>query len=163
MKDVAKELLAAVDAVFEADRRTTWTSSYANQLSAGERAQVYERYRKAREALNAAIEKKETVTCGCVDVDMGSYTATVSVNVPWGDKHAVSIDACLVPEIARLWKLGIRTEESCCGHNKVTGYICVLDEDAEKMTALGYVQIIGTDSCSFVPKSLVPITVQVKP
>ena len=75
-------------------------------------------------------------TCMCINVDMGSCDAQVSMRAPNG--KWVCIDACLATEIAWLWLLGVPTIECCCGHNKVSGYIAVADEHSERMRELGY-------------------------
>ena len=59
------------------------------------------------------------------------------MRMPFGKKW-VCIDTCLVQEIAELWHLGIPTIESCCGHNKQSGYIAVSEEKHEQMIWLGY-------------------------
>ncbi len=54
-------------------------------------------------------------------------------------RKTVSIDKCMVEEIKYLWSKGIRTMGCCCGHgDKEKASILVLDEDIEKMQALGY-------------------------
>lgn len=50
----------------------------------------------------------------------------------------VNIDRCLLPEILDLWKLGIKTNENCCGHTKLPPTIGVNEEYVEKMEKLGY-------------------------
>jgi len=64
------------------------------------------------------------------------------------------IDNCILPELKTLWFTGIKTVESCCGHNKSNGYIAVEDEFIEQMQAMGYVEETRKDL--FYPKS-VPI------
>lgn len=83
--------------------------------------------------------------CKCVNVELQSYDNQRLVYYPdWfvsEKKHrCASIDNCILVEILGLWKQGIQTTESCCGHNKVQGYISVLEtpENFEKMKELGY-------------------------
>ena len=95
--------------------------------------------------------------CNCINVNFGTYgqpnqNRTV-VSTPQGRRQ--EIDNCILPELEDLWTQGIKTEESCCGHNKTNGYISVPDEYIEKMLALGYVQEIRKDC--FYPRSI-PIT-----
>lgn len=74
----------------------------------------------------------------CRDVEMGSYRSQLLVPGPCG--NLIGVDACLVEELQRLWRAGIRTVGSCCGHGRTSGYIQVLDEDAPRMEALGYLR-----------------------
>lgn len=75
--------------------------------------------------------------CQCKEVGFGSYDVSVPV---WYDarKRVVGIDYCIIPEIIKLWGIGIITIESCCGHNKQVGYIAVDDICVDKMKQLGY-------------------------
>jgi len=50
----------------------------------------------------------------------------------------VSIDICICQEMAELWAMGIKTLNSCCGHNKVLPSVIVEPEDAKRMEELGY-------------------------
>lgn len=74
-------------------------------------------------------------------------------------KTEVRVDACLVNEIEELWKKGIRTMGSCCGHGRHLGMIQVLPEDTKKMVALGYEFYIYPEDYNFsradtfIPKS----------
>ena len=84
--------------------------------------------------------------CACSNVAMGSYDNQVELDRPthmasrtegsYSDR--ICVDLCLKDEILYLWGIGIRTTGCCCGHNKVDGYIGVIDEDIEKMKNLGY-------------------------
>jgi len=81
--------------------------------------------------------------CSCNNVIIQSYTNQTVLEYPEWFKsskkiRAAGIDNCILEEIKSLWSQGIQTVESCCGHNKVTGYICVIEEHVEKMEALGY-------------------------
>jgi len=80
-----------------------------------------------------------TKKCDCENISFGSYVRTIPV---WYDarKRVVGIDICIVIEILNLWKLGIITIESCCGHNKSKGYIAVDEIFITKMLELGYKQ-----------------------
>jgi len=77
--------------------------------------------------------------CQCKEVGFVSYDVSVPV---WYDarKRVVGIDYCIVLEVVELWKHDIITIESCCGHNKLLGYISVDDIHVQKMIDLGYKQ-----------------------
>jgi hypothetical protein len=77
--------------------------------------------------------------CHCINVEIGSYKATIPV---WNDnqKRVTYIDYCIIPEIINLWREGVVTIESCCGHNKRIGYIAVDDYSIHKMIELGYTE-----------------------
>lgn len=74
--------------------------------------------------------------CNCVNVEMGSYDAQVVVVTPQGKQ--AGIDICVLPEVFALWKRGIQTIESCCGHGREHGYIAVIPAHESDMEALGY-------------------------
>jgi len=105
--------------------------------------------------------------CDCVNVDIGSYNNQVILDRP---KHMIGriegssnpkticVDKCLEDEIKQLWSLGIRTTGCCCGHNKLPGYIGVIDDDIPVMKEYGYK--VHINDCrpesgdSFIPKSV---------
>ncbi|AXQ69408.1 hypothetical protein HOU02_gp317 [Caulobacter phage CcrBL9] len=74
--------------------------------------------------------------CGCVNVEMGSYANQEERWAPTG--RLVGIDRCLLDEIEGLWRLGVVTVESCCGHNQASGYIAVASGHEPIMRAMGY-------------------------
>lgn len=78
--------------------------------------------------------------CACRDIAMGSYANQEVVTPPWSaaDPELVGIDRCILDEIEGLWRIGVMTIESCCGHNVTPGYIAVRAEDVALMRALGY-------------------------
>jgi len=81
--------------------------------------------------------------CNCKNVELQSYSNQTILQYPdWfvSEKRirVAGIDNCILAEITYLWSLGIQTLESCCGHNKVQGYICVAEGHEYKMVALGY-------------------------
>lgn len=112
--------------------------------------------------------------CNCKDVEVGSYANQVELIVPhviksmraiWNTRHGtniseevITVDRCLVDEVLELWDLGITTTGCCCGHNKLPGYIGVIDEDIQKMISLGYANVLNTTNPqrkdSFSPKSI---------
>lgn len=91
--------------------------------------------------------------CDCKNINFGTFKNSTGLITPQGERKW--IDNCILPEILELWYKGIPTIESCCGHNKHTGYIAVYDFDIHKMYAMGYVEESRTDL--FYPKSI-PIT-----
>jgi len=97
--------------------------------------------------------------CNCKNIEIGSYDNTVALKAPdWSSKNTICVDLCLKEEILHLWSIGIRTTGCCCGHNKVEGFIGVIDVDIPKMKELGYqVQYNScrpNDEDSFKPKSI---------
>ena len=81
--------------------------------------------------------------CKCINVEIQSYDNQTVLEYPeWFESskeiRSAGIDNCLLEEIKSLWKSGIQTVESCCGHNKAEGYISVLERDAGHMLRLGY-------------------------
>ena len=93
--------------------------------------------------------------CDCVNVEIGSYANSVYMVYPFNGKW-VDIDRCIADEILWLWAQGIRTEASCCGHNKVEPWIGVLPEYANQMRLLGYKEYpyCSVEPPSFYPKSV---------
>lgn len=88
--------------------------------------------------------------CQCVNVEIGSYANQTELATPdhmrgkqidcLAIRDTTCIDCCLSEEIQSLWAQGITTLGCCCGHNKLPGYIQVLESDAGRMRALGYEQ-----------------------
>lgn len=75
--------------------------------------------------------------CQCKNIKMGSYDNQSSIMNPF-NKEIVSIDNCILPEIISLWKKGIRTYGSCCGHNITVPSIAVDSRYEQEMKKLGY-------------------------
>jgi hypothetical protein len=112
-----------------------------------------------------------SAVCNCQGVEIGTYATEVEVvpprslglrrNTPERELvETVCIDACLVAEVASLWRRGIRTTGCCCGHNQREGFIGVEPEFIPSMKALGYmVQPNPHDATredSFTPKHFTP-------
>lgn len=91
--------------------------------------------------------------CKCQNISFGSYERTTSMKAPFIQRLDgwVCIDTCLVQEIAELWHLGVETIESCCGHNKNSGYIAVQKKFIQQMLDLGY-RHEGNGEEFFIPK-----------
>jgi hypothetical protein len=115
---------------------------------------------------NATSGRDEPVVmCCCKNVDFGSYENQVVVDRPrhmkgrseGSSNEKICIDACIADEIKSLWDLGISTTGCCCGHQKLQGYIGVIDKDIDIMKILGYEvhknNVRPNDEDSFVPKS----------
>ncbi len=73
--------------------------------------------------------------CKCVNIECGDYSNMEIIE--FGGKR-IQVDSCLVDEITYLLNQGVITIESCCGHNKLTGYIAVDKNSIELMESLGY-------------------------
>ena len=90
----------------------------------------------------------------CAKSKIGAYYC--SVNVPFGTRF--TCDFCLEAELFDLWKQGIITVGSCCGHGQKHGFIQVIGgESVKKMHELGYKQIPvdkhGYGKNCFLPKT----------
>lgn len=72
----------------------------------------------------------------CSLAEFGTYSGCVTLKSPQG--KVVQIDACLVCEIVSLWRNGVVTHESCCGHGKAESYIAVDLKDIGLMLNMGY-------------------------
>jgi len=85
---------------------------------------------------------------------MGSYEVSIPLYNIFTKKQS-SVDYCLIKEVVNLWSKGIETIESCCGHNKTSGYIAVRSQFIIKMIDLGYKPDLSTESPGcFIPKSI---------
>ena len=105
----------------------------------------------------------------CADVPFQTYECCYHITLPWLCKYSweddsmkepmtVSIDKCLLPEILKLWEMGIKTTGCCCGHGKQGAFIGVDFDDIQKMKDLGYEvhynKCRPNDEDSFVPKTV---------
>ena len=73
--------------------------------------------------------------------DMQSEECQVKVTMPVcdGAVEDVYIERCILPEVQALWKMGIKTHCSCCGHGvPYNAFITVEKEFKDQMDALGY-------------------------
>ncbi len=76
---------------------------------------------------------------GCCEV--GTHKCNIIVATPKfikDYKDKISIDKCIVEKIKDLWKQGIMTYGSCCGHFEKQGMVNVSEKDSRKMLKLGY-------------------------
>jgi len=101
------------------------------------------------------------MTMNCKDIDFGTYYCSYSIYLPWKVKfkwenidssrwQCVEIDKCLLPEILKLWEMGIKTTGCCCGHGDSSkAFISVQNEFISKMLDLGYITALG----GFKPKT----------
>lgn len=97
--------------------------------------------------------------CTCQGVEFGSYDAAVLVPMPdcmrgYRDRRVaaglspnLAIDACILGELQELWRRGVRTTGSCCGHGKTFGFVSVVRADAEIMRTLGYRELDPEHTC----------------
>ena len=80
----------------------------------------------------------------CADIQFGTGECAYNIHQPWlveGKPYMANIDKCLLPEILRLWEIGIKTTGCCCGHGKPEmqpPYIGVREEYIGQMKAMGY-------------------------
>ena len=94
------------------------------------------------------------MSCKCktiVPQSVECYAQMITVEIPEhmdaykqrrlkaGLSSKVSIDPCIYDEICFLWKNGIITYGSCCGHNIHESFVNVADENINKMIDMGYV------------------------
>ena len=99
--------------------------------------------------------------CDCKDIEVGSYGNQIWVHAPahMAKDNGYCLDRCVAEEVMQLWMKGITTTGCCCGHNKLEGFIGVVERDIPKMKELGYeVQFNPSrpnDEDSFKPKSLI--------
>jgi hypothetical protein len=99
------------------------------------------------------------MTCRCENVEFGSYDNTVEMIPPFvlydilGNKKDVwfvSVDTCIASDIGYLWRQGVVTENSCCGHGRVRASVVVHPDSIDKMHELGYGQIPDAEpECTF--------------
>jgi len=68
---------------------------------------------------------------------MGKYRTDRRDN---GLSESICLDPCIVSEIKELWKAGIITYGSCCGHNKREPMVNVDESNVEQMLSMGYIQ-----------------------
>ena len=85
----------------------------------------------------------------CMKVPPQTYECCYHIYLPWKCKFPweeddkkemkmVSVDKCLLPEIIKLWEMGIKTTGCCCGHGRTEPFINVDFDDVQKMKDLGY-------------------------
>jgi hypothetical protein len=108
-------------------------------------------------------------TTACADIPFQTYECSYKIYPPWKCKFdweddskkepvLVCIDKCLLPEILKLWEMGIKTTGCCCGHGKDKPFISVDFDDIQKMKDLGYEifhnECRPDDEDSFIPKTV---------
>ena len=100
------------------------------------------------------------MNCSCNDVEVGSYTNQIWVHPPahMPKSNGYCLDLCIAEEVMGLWMKDITTTGCCCGHNKQSGFIGVIDIDIPKMKLLGYQVARNTcrpnDHDSFYPRGI---------
>lgn len=105
----------------------------------------------------------------CTDIPFQTYKCCYHITLPWlckfpweddsmKERKIVSIDKCLLPEILKLWEMGIKTTGCCCGHGRTEPFIGVDFDDIQKMKDLGYQVHFNkcrpNDEDSFIPKTI---------
>lgn len=92
--------------------------------------------------MNEPGRKLPRQSCTCKGVDFGSYEAQVELVAPpaltRSDGRGIGVDVCLALELSHLWKAGVVTTGSCCGHGRLEPTFCVRPESIEAMRGLGY-------------------------
>lgn len=90
--------------------------------------------------------------CDCNNISIGSYSNQVEIDpykfncmksyidnkISEGLAPTVCIDKCIVDKVIFLWENGVKTFGSCCGHNKLQGFINVGEDFYEKALTLGF-------------------------
>ena len=107
------------------------------------------------------LGKSLNVVCKCVNTDVGSWDSIVVMIPPWiiDDNeinrelwcdHAVAIDSCIATAISWLWLQGVKTVNSCCGHNteQIEPWVIVAEGYEQNMIDMGF---SIADSNSVVP------------
>lgn len=85
----------------------------------------------------------------CKEVEYGTFDCSYVIYTPWKyespftpddppKEKLIAVDKCLLPEILKLWEMGIKTTGCCCGHGRDEPYIGVFNEYIDKMKQLGY-------------------------
>lgn len=104
--------------------------------------------------------------CKCVNIEIGSYENQICISPPADTKmyagmsdksKPICLDVCVAEEVQYLWFIGIVTTGCCCGHNMVSPFIGVTDEDIPRMKEMGYKVAYNdcrpNDEDSFIPKT----------
>ena len=111
---------------------------------------------KSKEIKYKLAEVRDSIVCETSK--LGCYRCTIKP--PF--HHNLTCDLCLEQELFELWKSGVHTISSCCGHGSVPPYIQVLNGDSvQKMHELGYKEIPNeafpeNPYPSFRPKTYLP-------
>ena len=105
----------------------------------------------------------------CKEINFGTYDCAYNIMLPYyvtdptdakqsPQAHIVAIDKCLLPEILKIWEMGIKTTGCCCGHGREgMSFIGVRPEHIDRMKSLGYEVRFNEcrpgDEDSFIPKT----------
>ena len=105
----------------------------------------------------------------CEDIGFGTYDCTYNIVLPYlvtdpleperpPQTKIIAIDKCLLPEVLKLWEMGLKTTGCCCGHGRERmSFISVRTEYIGKMKSLGYEVRFNEcrpgDEDSFIPKT----------
>lgn len=100
----------------------------------------------------------------CNKIKLGSNDCAYEIFLPWKCKFdwekelerkpkCIAIDKCLLPEIIKLWELGIKTTGCCCGHGDyLKAFISVQEKYIMHMLYLGYTYHACANNF-FIPKT----------
>lgn len=105
----------------------------------------------------------------CDEIKFGTYNCAYNIMLPYlvtdptepeskPQPKTVAVDKCLLPEILKLWEMGIKTTGCCCGHGHPDmSFISVRSEYIGRMKSLGYEVRFNKyrpgDEDSFIPKT----------
>jgi hypothetical protein len=105
----------------------------------------------------------------CNEIRFGSYDCAYNIMLPYlvtdptrpeqpPQPKTVAVDKCLLPEVLKLWEMGIKTTGCCCGHGRDgMSFIGVRPEYIDRMKSLGYEVRFNEcrpgDEDSFIPKT----------
>lgn len=80
--------------------------------------------------------------CDCYSYNAGmGHSRNVIATYPWdlgkddGD-NTICLDACIADTVQELWRRGMPTLNSCCGHNEENPSLVVNREDAERIKSI---------------------------
>ena len=89
---------------------------------------------------------------------IGIYKCSVSIEIPnhmkdykynrikAGLSSKINIDECILKEIKYLWKNGIKTYGSCCGHGIKHSWVNVDESDFVNIENLGYEKLYNNEN-----------------
>jgi len=98
--------------------------------------------------------------CNCNNIGFGTF------GQPDNNRTAVKtilglrqeIDNCILEEIQDLWRKGVITYASCCGHNKINGSIIIDRKSIPNVKCMGYVEKKNDDYYYEIYPKSIPIT-----
>jgi len=76
--------------------------------------------------------------CPKCGAEPGMYSTMKQVDYPFVGGKVVAIDGCILGRIKQLWRMGIETKASCCGHGEMPPCVIVPKEYEERLRSLGF-------------------------